>query len=131
MVPFLMAGYMSVQYAESGQAVTELVLMQDHVAEGRFPDWPAGTAVDGLVPCRKYSRWWQGQVDGYDTYFPADILDNGRLACAYNPTELSLPAGSRVTLLAVFGGWAWCVHGERRGWLPLDKLQSSSFPELI
>ncbi len=108
-------------------ATLELVLTQHHQAEGRFPTWEAGTIVQNLAPCQTYPRWWRGCVEGCDTYFPEALLDNGRLTYAYNPTELTLAAGSCVTLLAVFGGWAWCAHDEQRGWLPVEKLQSASF----
>lgn len=111
--------------------MSEVMLTQDHSGEGVFPTWQAGTPVERLAPCQTYARWWQGHIDGYDTYFPQDILDNGRLTRAYNPTELSLPAGSRVSLLAIVGGWAWCEHGRQRGWLPVEKLQSVVLPDFI
>lgn len=102
-----------------------------HAGEGVFPTWAAGTRVENLAPCGRYCGWLRGSVGGKVTYFPQSILENGRLRCAYNPTELAVAAGSRVRLLALVGAWAWVQCGTKRGWLPADKLESAVFPDFV
>ncbi|MDO5090178.1 MAG: GNAT family N-acetyltransferase [Cardiobacteriaceae bacterium] len=106
----------------------QLQLTEDHHGEGEYPDWPVGARVDALVPSATFPGWWQGEVEGRSAYFPQALLDDGRLAANYNPTELALPKGSRVHLLGVLQGWAFVAHRGRQGWLPLGKLQGVALP---
>lgn len=106
----------------------EAQLASAHDGEGLYPTWPAGTRVHDIAPCPQYRGWCKGQVDGQIAYFPENILQNSRLTCAYNPTELALPQGSRVHIHAILGGWAWVAHQGQRGWLPLAKLDSPVLP---
>lgn len=108
----------------------QLFLTEDHDGEGMFPDWPAGTAIAALAPCANHPGWWQGEVSDRVAYFPQSLLHDGRLAAAYNPTELVLGKGSRVRLLALVQGWAFVDWQGRQGWLPASKLHSTALPVL-
>lgn len=108
-----------------------LLLCQDHHGEGLYPTWPTGTAVANLEPCPTHPGWSHGRIGEHHAYFPDTLLQEGRLTAAYNPTELALPQGSEVRLIAVLHGWAWVEHQERRGWLPCGKLQSRDLPRFI
>lgn len=103
-----------------------LTVTEDHKGEGNFPTFPVGSTITNIAPCKKFKNWVEGTIEEHNTYFPTDYIENGKLVCNYNPTELIASQGSTVTLLQVVYEWA-LVENETGaiGWLPFEKLRSS------
>ncbi|MDF9824889.1 hypothetical protein M2475_001180 [Breznakia sp. PF5-3] len=101
----------------------EVYVIENHDGEGKFPTFPKGSKVENIIPCKQYTYWSSGVIDGYETYIPNTYIENNCLNCDYNPTELVVKAKDCVELIKVVFDWGYVKskHGEY-GWLPFGIL---------
>ena len=103
----------------------KLTVVENHDGEGIFPTFKDGMNVSNITLCKNFRHWVSGEIQGYSTYFPVDFVNENKLICDYNPTELSLLQDERVKLVQVAYEWALVEDGKGRiGWIPFEKLTS-------
>ena len=102
-----------------------LLAMEKHDGEGIFPLFTKGTAVNDLKEDDEhpvYPHWLSCVIDGHETYIPKIYVVDGALTQDYNPTELVVEKGQKLTLIAIVFSWLY-VRDESgaEGWLPASK----------
>jgi len=105
-----------------------LLVMENHDGEGIFPLFKKGAVVSDMKQDNEYPvypHWFACVIDGHATYIPETYVADGLLTRDYNPTELIVKKGQRLTLLAVVFSWLY-VKDEKgvEGWLPASKAVS-------
>ncbi|MEB8383837.1 MULTISPECIES: hypothetical protein [Enterococcus] len=103
----------------------QLMVIESHDGEGRFPTFIKGTSLKKISPCGRYDHWIAVQIDEYETFVPECYILKERLVRNYNPTELVIGELSIVNLLEIAYEWALVetIRGDK-GWLPCYKLKS-------
>ena len=115
-----------------------LLVTESHEGQGEFSTFQKGTAVDELVSDPAYPHyaeeiwgsdsnphWSLTEIEGYEVFIPDIYVTDGFLNRDYNPTELIVEEGQKVTLLGIIFEWLY-VKDENgvEGWLPANKVVS-------
>ena len=102
-----------------------LLVMEKHEGEGVFPLFPKGTAVSDLKEDHEYPvypHWFSCVIIGYETYIPQIYVAEGVLTQDYNPTEIIVEKGQKLTLIAIVFSWLYVKdESGKEGWLPASK----------
>jgi len=121
-------------YSES----MKLLVTEKHEGCGEFSLFKKGSAVAGLKANNEYSasaeaiwgsnsspHWLACTIDGHETFVPDIYVSDGVLVQDYNPTELKVEKGQKVTLKNIVFEWFF-VEDENScsGWLPANKVTS-------
>jgi hypothetical protein len=106
----------------------KLTVMEKHDGEGVFPLFAKGTAVSDLKEDSEYPiypHWLSCVINGHETYIPETYVVDGFLAQDYNPTELIVEKGQKLTLVAIVFSWLYVKdENGKEGWLPASKVIS-------
>ena len=102
-----------------------LLTMENHDGEGAFPLFKKGTAVNDLKEDNEYPiypHWFSCVINGHETYIPEIYVADGVLTQDYNPTELIVKKGQKLTLISVVFSWLYVKdENGKEGWLPASK----------
>lgn len=101
----------------------KLLVSKNHLGEGVFSTFLAGTEVKIKAECSRYPNWFACEISGYQTFVPSHFVVDNKLACDYNPTELVVEKGEIVELLALHYQWVIVKRGVDIGWLPCEILR--------
>ena len=116
----------------------QLLVTESHEGQGEFPLFKKGSAVGGIMSDSDYPNcsydiwgsysnphWLACVIDGQNIFIPDIYVTNGVLNRDYNPTELVVEEGQKVTLLNIVFEWLY-VKDEtgNEGWLPVNKVVS-------
>ena len=96
-------------------------VIKNHLGEGQFPTFPAGTDVKVGEGCTHFLNWYACEIEGHATYIPAVFVVGGKLVRDYNPTELICEVGELVEVKEIF--YAWFIAektGGAIGWIPAE-----------
>lgn len=98
----------------------------EHLGEGSFPTFAAGTAVSMGGACQHFLHWSACVIDGYQTYVPNIFIEQGCLNQAYNPTELVAEAGEELEVLQIVHAWLLVrsMQTNEIGWMPAENVIS-------
>lgn len=102
----------------------KLITIEAHHGEGQYPTFAQGSEVKVIAACEKFANWYAAEIDGYSLYITRDFIENGRLRCDYNPTELVVEKNEVVELLELHYEWALVQRNDEIGWLPCEILKS-------
>ena len=116
----------------------KLLVTEKHRGCGEFPLFKKGSIIGGsegnpdfpnyaeeIWGSRSEPRWVACELDGHDVFVPDIYIVDGVLNRDYNPTELMIEEGQKVTLLKIVFEWLY-VKDENcnEGWLPVNKVVS-------
>lgn len=102
----------------------QLITTSAHQGEGAFLTFEQGTDIKLISACERYLNWYQAEIQGHLTYVPTHFIEQGKLVCDYNPTELVVRENEIVELLALHYEWALVKRENEIGWLPCRILKS-------
>ena len=102
----------------------QLITVNDHQGESKFPLFPKGTAVKILAECENYPNWLSAEIEGHFVYVPDHFIEKNQLVIDYNPTELVVEKGEVVELLELHYEWALVQKENEIGWLPCKILRN-------
>lgn len=109
-------------------------VLYPHDGEGQFDTYKAGTQLSNPIPCQEYHGWYHVTYQDIAFYVCGEFLDkDNRLLVDYNPTELQVQCGDKVSVFNIYHGWVWAkiIHKQsnkgsplgRIGWVPVAIMQ--------
>ena len=101
----------------------ELIVNKPHIYEGDFPTFKEGVKVSNLEKCKEYYAWYSCEIEGYNIYIHEDYFQDEVLIKEYNPTELNVNIGDKLTLVRIKNSWLYCKNEAGiLGWVPADNV---------
>jgi hypothetical protein len=110
----------------AGTACISAVVAVRRLTRGRASPWGLVVlvaAIAGFAVCVRQTASARTSPARTQPVLPQDA----KARLAPGPSALptfDLPAGATVTILESYAGWAKVAHGNRRGWIPSDALDS-------
>jgi len=118
-----------------------LQVAETHEGYGNFPLFKKGTPVSGLEADEEYpvhaeaiwgsgsnQHWFPCIIDEHETFIPDIYVSDGVLNRDYDPTEIIVEKGQKLTLLAVVFEWLYVKdENGKSGWLPASKAISTTY----